>query len=88
MRAVKRIVTLYRKPTCPLCKQAAYYLQQLLAARPDRADWRLEEINILDSAALFTRYRHIIPAVVVDDGPALCCPYSLDVAYLCRLLHG
>ena len=83
-----RVVTLYRKPGCPLCSQAVYYLQQLLAARPDRACWRLEEVNILDNATLFTRYRYTIPAVVVDGGPALCCPYSLDVACLCRVLHS
>ncbi len=83
-----RIVTLYRKPGCPLCDQAAYYLQQLLAARPDRAEWRLESVNILPDPTLFRLYRYAIPAVVVNGGTALRCPYSLNVTALCQILHG
>ncbi|MDQ2809207.1 MAG: glutaredoxin family protein [Chloroflexota bacterium] len=83
-----QIVTLYRKPGCPLCDQAAYYLQHLLAARPDRAAWQLESVNILADPTLFRRYRYGIPAVVVNGGAVLRCPYSLDVAALCQILHG
>ncbi|MGI8586284.1 MAG: glutaredoxin family protein [Chloroflexia bacterium] len=81
------VVTLFSKPRCRACDQARYYLYQLLAAQPEKATWTLEEINILYDPRLFAMYSHTIPVVVVDGGPPLQTPYSLDVAYLRQILH-
>lgn|GEM_PF-295212 len=75
-------ITFYSKPNCPLCDQARYALRQLLATAPDPAAWAVDEVNILDDAALFAAYRDLIPVVVVAGGRPVPAPESLDPARL------
>ena len=78
-------ITLYSKPNCPLCDQARYHLQRLLAG-PEGAGWTLEEVSILDDPALYRAYRYAIPVVAVEGGVTLVAPLSLQAELLRRAL--
>ncbi len=66
------LITVYGKPDCPLCDECKAELQSL------RLEFGLvlEERNILDDPALFTRFRHLIPVVDVPGGPLLYPPHD------------
>jgi glutaredoxin len=75
-----RRVTLYSRPGCHLCEDAAELLERL--AR--RVSIAVVEVNILDDIDLFERYKHSIPVVVIDGGPSVSAP--IRAAALERLL--
>jgi glutaredoxin len=56
------IVTLYSKPGCHLCENARALLDELASERR----FAVDEIDIQRDAALFERFRHDIPVVLVD----------------------
>src|SRR5262249_18721345 len=88
-RPVDRIgmptITLYSKPNCPLCDQARYHLQQVLA-EPGQAAWALDEVNILDDPDLFREHRYRVPVIAVEGGAVLVAPLSTTVAIIRRAL--
>jgi hypothetical protein len=57
-----RVVTLYTKPGCGLCEEVEDVLLAVRARRP----FELVRINILDDPAVYDRYKHDIPVVLVD----------------------
>jgi glutaredoxin len=65
-----RTVTLYTRPGCHLCEDAADLLQRLAP----RMKWAIVEVNILKDANLYERYKYSIPVVAIDDGPTLTAP--------------
>ena len=69
-RAALRQITLYTRPGCHLCEEAADLLERLAARIP----LAVVEVNILEDADLFERYKHSIPVVALADGPALVAP--------------
>lgn len=64
-------VTLYTKPGCDLCREARDVLDALAADYPHR----VTEVDILENAELFERYKHIIPVVVIGQ-TRLVCPFT------------
>ena len=79
--AVRR-VTLYTRPGCHLCEDAA----ELLARLAERIPIEVGELNILEDVGLYERYKHRIPVVVVEGHPPLVAP--IREADLLRLLAG
>lgn len=75
-----RRVTLYMRPGCHLCEDAAELLEWIAACVPIE----VVEVNILEDVGLFERYRYSIPVVTVAGGPALTAP--IRAADLLRLL--
>lgn len=65
-----RQVTLYSRPGCHLCEDTADLLERLAARLP----LAVVEVNILEDAELFERYKHRIPVVMIADGPMLSAP--------------
>jgi glutaredoxin len=65
-----RSITLYTRPGCHLCEDAADLLERL--ARRLRLE--IVEVNILEDANLYERYKHSIPVVAVAGGPTLTAP--------------
>jgi glutaredoxin len=65
-----RTITLYTRPGCHLCEDAADLLEQLAA----RMGLAIIEVNILDDANLYERYKHSIPVVTINNGPTLAAP--------------
>ena len=57
-----RTVTLYGRPGCHLCDAARAALERVRAAHP----FALEEVDIEDDDALFTRYLERIPVIALD----------------------
>jgi hypothetical protein len=57
-----RIVTIYSKPDCELCREAEAVIRQVATRRR----FRLEKKNILDDPLLTEQYRTAIPVVHVD----------------------
>ena len=78
-------ITLYSKPNCPLCDQARHLLTRL-QAETGGAPWTVDEVNILDDAALYKEYRYRIPVVEVAGGVTLVAPLSLNPDLLRRAL--
>jgi uncharacterized membrane protein len=76
------IITLYSKPDCHLCETTRAHLQDLVATLPQGGAWQIQEVSILDDAALFRAYHETIPVVAVEGGPTLAAPASLDRAQL------
>ncbi|MBI4315466.1 MAG: glutaredoxin family protein [Chloroflexi bacterium] len=68
-------VTLYTKPGCCLCEHARDDLDALAEAFP----MRVNELNILDDAALFNRYQHLIPVVVIGQSRLVYPFHELDL---------
>ena len=56
------LLTLYSKPGCHLCEALRALLDEL---QPEYG-FLLEEIDITGDGALFARYRHHIPVVLVN----------------------
>jgi hypothetical protein len=65
-----RRITLYTRPGCHLCEDAAELLERL--AR--RAPLEVVAVNILDDVGLYERYKHSIPVVVAEGRPELAAP--------------
>jgi len=65
-----RQITLYTRPGCHLCEDAADLLDRLAS----RFSIRVTEINILNDVDLFERYKHSIPVVAIAGGPTLQAP--------------
>jgi glutaredoxin len=63
-------VTLYTRPGCHLCEDAADLLDRL----GERFPLRVTEVNILNDVDLFERYKHSIPVVAIAGGPTLRAP--------------
>jgi len=57
-----RVVTIYSKPDCELCKEAEAVIRQVATRRR----FRLEKRNILDDPVLSEQYRTAIPVIHVD----------------------
>jgi glutaredoxin len=72
-RAVRE-VTLYSRPGCHLCDDAAELLERL----GRRIPVRVVEINILDDVDLYERYKHSIPVIVIAGGPTLSAPIRAE----------
>jgi thiol-disulfide isomerase/thioredoxin len=80
MRCAERRIILYTKPGCHLCDDAHQLLLEL--GEEISGKLRIEEINILEDPALYARYRHAIPVIVVDPdsgGPSLHAPITRSV---------
>ena len=69
-----RTVTLYTRPGCHLCEDTADLLERL--AR--RMNLAIVEVNILEDANLYERFKHSIPVVAISDGPTLAAPIRED----------
>jgi hypothetical protein len=65
-----REITLYTRPGCHLCEDAAALLERLAARFPIA----VAEINILNDVDLFERYKHSIPVITIAGGPTLQAP--------------
>jgi glutaredoxin len=65
-----RTITLYTRPGCHLCEDAADLLEQLAA----RLNLMIVEVNILEDVNLYERYKHSIPVVAIGGGPTLAAP--------------
>lgn len=65
-----RQIRLYTRPGCHLCEDAAEMLAQFAA----RVPLQIAEVNILEDANLFERYKHSIPVVAIEGGPTLTAP--------------
>jgi len=63
-------VTLYTRPGCHLCEDAADLLERLALRLP----LEVVEVNILDDLDLYERYKHSIPVVVIAGGATLAAP--------------
>jgi glutaredoxin len=69
-----REVTLYTRPGCHLCDDAAELLEGLAARIPIA----IAEVNILNDVDLFERYKHSIPVVAIAGGPTLQAPIEAE----------
>lgn len=65
-----RQITLYSRPGCHLCEDAAELLEQLAT----RVPLAVTEVNILGDIGLYERYKHSIPVIVITGGPTLSAP--------------
>lgn len=74
-------ITLYMRPGCHLCEDAAELLSQLGRQTP----LVVREVNILGDVDLYERYKHSIPVVAIDGGPTLAAP--IDRAALAGALR-
>jgi glutaredoxin len=59
-------VTLYSKPSCPLCDDARLALERVRATSP----FELEEVDITTRGSLLAEYRERIPVVAIDGQEA------------------
>jgi glutaredoxin len=78
--AAKNQVVVYSKPGCCLCDDVKNKLQRLQKTR--FFEWN--EVNILDDAAAFARFKEEIPVVFVNGHQAF--TYHLDEDQFLRLL--
>ncbi len=70
----KRQITLYTRPGCHLCEDAADLLEQL--AR--QVVLEVAEVNILGDIDLYERYKHSIPVIAIAGGATLFAPIRAD----------
>ena len=63
-------VTLYSRPGCHLCEDAAALLERIAETMP----LALTEVNILGDYDLYERYKHQIPVIAIAGGPTLFAP--------------
>ena len=63
-------ITLYTRPGCHLCDDAAELLEQLAASYPIE----VVEFNILNDVDIYERYKHSIPVIAIAGGPTLAAP--------------
>jgi glutaredoxin len=68
--AAIRTVTLYTRPGCHLCEDAADLLERLAT----RLNLAIVEVNILEDANLYERYKHSIPVASIGNGAILTAP--------------
>jgi glutaredoxin len=68
--AATQHVTLYTRPGCHLCEEAADLLERLAISVP----LVIVAVNILEDTELFEQYKHRIPVVRIADGPTLFAP--------------
>lgn len=68
--ATVRQITLYMRPSCYLCEDAAELLERLALRYP----LAIREVSILSDVGLYERYRYRVPVVVCDGGPVLEAP--------------
>ncbi|OAI88938.1 MULTISPECIES: glutaredoxin family protein [Exiguobacterium] len=59
-----RHLTLYSRPGCTLCEEAAILLDFVLDEFPE---WTFEEVNIDQDEALSLRFLYEIPVVMYDE---------------------
>ena len=57
-------LTLYSRPGCTLCEEAAILLDFVLDEFPE---WTFEEVNIEEDAALSLKYLYEIPVLVHQE---------------------
>lgn len=57
-----RLVTIYTKPDCELCREAEGVIRQVMTRRR----FRLEKRNILDDPVLLEEFKTAVPVVHVD----------------------
>ena len=69
-----RQITLYSRPGCHLCEDAADLLDRLSG----RYAFEIAEVNILSDIDLFERYKHSIPVVALAGGPVIAAPIRAD----------
>jgi len=69
-----RRVTLYARPGCHLCEDAADLLERLARRFPILVD----EVDILGDVDLYERYKHAIPVIAIAAGPTLRAPIRAD----------
>ena len=67
-------ITLYTRPGCHLCDDAAELLERLAKRIP----LAIAEVNILSDVGLFERYKHSIPVVAIAGGPTLQAPIDAE----------
>jgi glutaredoxin len=63
-------VTLYSRPGCHLCEDAADLLERLA----QRYAILVDEVSILGDVDLYERYKHSIPVITIAGGPTLFAP--------------
>lgn len=65
-------ITFYSKANCPLCDEVRDALEDL------EADFSLhiEEVDITTNLALYERYKHSIPVLVIDGKTTLSPPIT------------
>ena len=70
-----RQITLYTRPGCHLCEDAAELLEHLAA------DHLIEvvEVNILNDVDIYERYKHSIPVIAIAGGPTIQAPIGADL---------
>ncbi|MCX7851670.1 MAG: glutaredoxin family protein [Caldilineales bacterium] len=67
-------LTLYGKPGCHLCEEAARLLAELAA----EFDWDVTERDITADPALEERFRYLIPVVEVDNAVLVYPPITAE----------
>jgi hypothetical protein len=67
-------ITLYTRPGCHLCEDAAGLLERFAP----RFAVEVDEINILGDVDLYERYKHSIPVIAIAGGPTLYAPIRLS----------
>lgn len=65
-----RQVTLYTRPGCHLCEDAADLLDHLAQG----IALEITTVSILEQIGLYERYKHSIPVIVIAGGPTLTAP--------------
>ncbi|HEX5691837.1 MAG TPA: glutaredoxin family protein [Roseiflexaceae bacterium] len=65
-----RRITLYSRPGCHLCEDAAELLERLAT----RLSLQIVEVNILSDVDLYERYKYSIPVVALDGGEIMSAP--------------
>jgi glutaredoxin len=68
--AMTRKITLYTRPGCHLCEDAADLIEHLAGRFP----LEVVEVSILSDAGLYERYKHSIPVIVIAGGPTIEAP--------------
>ncbi len=63
-------ITLYMRPGCHLCEDAADLLERLRLRFP----LQVVEVNILSDLGLYERYKQSIPVLAFANGTTLCAP--------------
>jgi hypothetical protein len=69
-----REVTLYTRPGCHLCQDAADLLERLARRFP----LAIAEVDILNDVDLYERYKHSIPVIALAGGPTLFAPIRAE----------
>jgi glutaredoxin len=79
-------LTIYSKPGCHLCEEMKSLLDRLIAQRPDRHEFALEEIDISGDRELLTRYALEIPVLMIDGKKV--AKYRVSQEELTRMMDG